>query len=143
LGDELTVATVIGGVAGVIFIGYFGRDIRREIRRRDPLRIEFSPHTAEDRLLVTVTNRGDKPLELAWAALRSSDGTEPNLTKWDLFGAVVDPVSTSDGYIFPLLRDWVDPGTAWTGLHVFDKAGHHTFEKVPKSLRARLTRPKG
>lgn len=142
---------IILAVAAIVVTVVFGlppflqsvQAIVRWQRRRDPLRIEVSPHRLDDRILVTVKNRGDQVLTLAWGALRTSAGPEPLLpSECDIFGAKVEPISQSDGYVFPLLREWM-PVTdfSWTGIHIFDQTGHHRFERIPPGLSARIERP--
>lgn len=147
--SDSTLGIVLGAIAIVVAV-IFGlppflqsvQAIVRWQRRRDPLRIEVSPHRLDDRILVTVTNRGDRILELGWGALQASDGTEPILHQPNIFGEKVEPLSESDGYIFPLLRDSMPTaGVSWTGIYVYDKAGHHRFERIPANLSARIELP--
>ena len=140
LGVVAIAATVIFGLPP--FLQSIQAVVRWQ-RRRDPLRIEVSPHPLVDRILVTVTNRGDRTLELAWGALRATDGSEPLLSQilpraWEIFGVKVEPISESDGYTFPLLREWTPAGTTWTGIHIYDKSGHHRFERIASNLSTRI-----
>ena len=139
-------AALVMAVAVASFVG-FVRAVTwtlRWSRRRDPLRIALSPHGSEDRVVVTVTNRGDEDLELAWGAIRMSDGTEARLDSllqagWQILGAKVRPLATSDGYVFPILREWIPAGVTPIGLRLADTSMHERYDKVPPFLGAALS----
>ena len=115
---------------------------RRWQRRRDPLRVEVSPHAHRDAaVFVTVTNVGDEDLALAWCSVTAlaPDKTVGDHNGPDIHKMPLPPGSKSDGAIFMLERATMPvDGVRWTKIDVFDIADHHAATPIPADLSKHL-----
>lgn len=137
------VGVIVATIATVLAWRPFRQAVRAdqlERRRHDPIRIELSPQTRRrDAAFLTIANVGDVPLTLGWAAMRASDGTEPNLTHLTLQGIPVMPSTQSDGAVFLLERAAMPArGVRWVGITVFDMAGHQRYARVQRRVSRAL-----